>query len=203
MKVRDLFYNGKGIFYYMNQIKTLPFSALSDISVLDVMFISLHGGRDVSVLVNNIVGEEPIPDKMEMLAAVVLGLNGAKWEKLFEVMTENIPLETFIMTTTETIDDVGGSKSNIINENTNSDTTKVTGYNSPDYVDGEKSDRTASDTSTNTATNTNQRQKVSTVSGNKDNLIDDRFKMIKYLNNNLIYDIIFIDISTLLGTLIY
>ena len=203
MQVRDLYIDGKGIFYYMNRVKPLIFSVTMDIDMLDLAFISIHGIREISSLANTILDNEVTPEKMESLAKVILGLNIDKWENLFNIMTADLPLETYKMVTTESVEDTGENESNISTENTNTDSNKVTGYNSPDFVDDEQTERTNSDLTINSTTNSNNRQRTSEVKGNKGNIIDDRIKAIDYLNRSLIYDIIFVDVSTLVGTLIY
>ena len=203
MQVKDLYIDGKGIFYYMNKVKPLIFSVTMDIGTMDLAFISIHGIREISSLANTILNNEIAPEKMESLAKVILGLNIDKWENLFNVMTADLPLETYKMVTTESVEDSGESESNISTENTNTDSNKVTGYNSPDFVDDEQTERVNSDLTINSTNNLNNRQRTSEVKGNKGNIIDDRVKALDYLNKSLIYDIIFVDISTLVGTLIY
>ena len=203
MQVRDLYIDGKGIFYYMNKVKPLIYSVTMDIDMLDLAFISIHGIREISSLANTILENEITPEKMESLAKVVLGLNIDKWENLFNVMTADLPLETYKMITTESVEDSGESESNISTENTNTDSNKVMGYNSSDFVDDEQTERTNSDLTINSVNNLNNRQRTSEVKGNNGNIIDDRIKALDYLNKSLIYDIIFVDVSTLIGTLIY
>lgn len=203
MQVKDLYIDGKGIFYYMNEVKPLIFSVTMDIGTLDLAFISIHGIREISSLANTILNNEITPERMESLAKVILGLNIDKWENLFNVMTADLPLETYKMITTESVEDSGENESNISTENTNTDSSKVTGYNAPDFVDDEQTERVNSDLTINSTTNLNNRQRTSEVKGNKGNIIDDRIKALDYLNKSLIYDIIFVDTSTLVGTLIY
>lgn len=203
MRVNDLYKDKKGIFHYMNLKKPLIFSVLMDIPALDMGFIALHGGREVSVLVRNIVSDPITPVDMENVADVVLGLYGAKWENLFNVMTAELPLETYKMITTESIDDLGGGTSTATRENSDADVNQVTGYNSPDYVNDDKSEKTSLENTTNANTIENARVRNTEIKGNQSNIIDDRIKAIKYLNNNLIYDTIYLDISSLLGSLIY
>lgn len=203
MQVKDLYIDGRGIFYYMNEVNPLIFSVTMDIGTMDLAFISIHGIREISSLANTILNNEITPERMESLAKVILGLNIDKWENLFNVMTADLPLETYNMITTEVIDDIGESSSNMTTENTDINSNRVTGYNTPDYVDNEQDEKTSSDITTNESSNTNKKQITKEVKGNQNNLIDDRLKAIKYLNNDLIYDIIFVDVSTLVGTLIY
>lgn len=203
MQVRDLYIDGKGIFYYMNKVRPLIFSVTMDIETMDLAFISIHGIREISSLANTILNNEITPEKMESLAKVILGLDIDKWENLFNVMTADLPLETYKMVTTESVEDSGESESNISTENTNTDSNKVTGYNSPDFVDDEQTERVNSDLTINSTNNLNNRQRTTEVKGNKGNIIDDRIKALDYLNKSLIYDIIFVDVSTLVGTLIY
>lgn len=203
MKVKDLMLDDKGIFYYMNEVQNLPFLNFTKIQTLDLGFVGLHGNRNISPMVKNIMNGEITDDKMDSLARIVISLNSEKWVNFYNVLVEELPFETHNLITTETVTDSGNTDSETLTESLNSDIDKVSAYNVDDFVEDSASERNLSDVSSNTLSDSRTRERTIQVKGHTQSLINERLKMLEYLNTNLIYDIVYLDIATMLGSLIY
>lgn len=203
MKIKDLRVDDKGLFYYMNQVKPLKFLELTEIDVIDNTFVAFHGERDLSVLAKNVIGDNLTVDTITNLAEIILAMNGTRWEQLFDVMIKTIPEDSYSMITTERVEDLGTSASSTELESSGSDHGKTSAYNVDVLVDDSSNELTNRDLTTNTTDDTMNRERTLEVKGSHGNIIDDRNKTISYLNNNLIYDTIFLDTRRMIGTLIY
>jgi hypothetical protein len=203
MLVADLFYNGKGIFHYINETKPLTFiEDIMGVDELDILFSRLYGNREVSLLsrpVNGVITEE----HMQQLGALLSVLFHDKWERLYETLNAKISLETYNLKTVENIVDSGEVSSNTTNEHSKRDSKSVSAYNDDIMIDDSLDEREGIDTTNNTGTTNNNRERITTVSGNIKNSLDDRIKAINYLKNNLLYDIIFVDVAQKVGKLIF
>lgn len=203
MLVADLFYNGKGIFHYINETKPLTFiEDIMGIDELDILFSRLYGNREVSLLsrpVNGVVTEE----HMQQLGALLTILFYDKWERLYETLNAELSLETYNLKTVENIVDNSEVSSNTINERSKRDSKSVSAYNDDIMIDDSLDEMEGTDTTNNTGTTNNTRERITTVSGNIKNSLDDRIKAINYLKNNLLYDIIFVDVAQKVGKLIF
>jgi hypothetical protein len=203
MLVADLFYNGKGIFHYINETKPLTFiEDIMGVDELDILFSRLYGNREVSLLsrpVNGVITEE----HMQQLGALLSVLFHDKWERLYETLNAKISLETYNLKTVENIVDSGEVSSNTTNEHSKRDSKSVSAYNDDIMIDDSLDEREGTDTTNNTGTTNNNRERITTVSGNIKNSLDDRIKAINYLKNNLLYDIIFVDVAQKVGKLIF
>ena len=203
MLVSDLVYNGKGIFHYINETRPLTFiEDIMRVDELDILFRMLYGNREVSRISrpeNDVVTEE----HMQRLGSLLSFLFHNKWERLYETLNAKISLETYNLKTVENILDNSEVSSNTINEHNKRDSKSVSAYNDNVMVDDSLDEREGIDTTNNTGTTNNTRERVTTVTGNIKNSLDDRIKAINYLKNNLLYDIIFVDIAQKVGILIF
>ena len=131
MRIADLVVDGKGLFYYMNKVESLPFAEAFDIETLDKMFIAMYGGRTLSSTVASIVVHGGVnSDNMDSIAKMLLVSYGLAWDRLYQLMTSDIPLETYSMMTTETISGSEATRHETTSENIRQDLDKVSGYNS-------------------------------------------------------------------------
>ena len=203
MLVADLFYNGKGIFHYINETKPLTFiEDIMGVDELDILFSRLYGNREVSLLSRPVNGEVT-EEHMRQLGALLTILFYDKWERLYETLNAELSLETYNLKTVENIMDNGEVSSNTINERNKRDSKSVSAYNDDIMIDDSLDEMEGVDTTNNTGTTNNTRERVTTVSGNIKNSLDDRIKAINYLKNNLLYDIIFVDVAQKVGKLIF
>lgn len=203
MLVADLFYNGKGIFHYINETKPLTFiEDIMGVDELDILFSRLYGNREVSLLSRPVNGEVT-EEHMQQLGALLTILFYDKWERLYETLNAELSLETYNLKTVENIIDNSEVSSNTINERNKRDSKSVSAYNDDIMIDDSLDEMEGVDTTNNTGTTNNTRERVTTVSGNIKNSLDDRIKAINYLKNNLLYDIIFVDVAQKVGKLIF
>ena len=203
MLVADLFYNGKGIFHYINETKPLTFiEDIMGVDELDILFSRLYGNREVSLLSRPVNGEVT-EEHMQQLGALLTILFYDKWERLYETLNAELSLETYNLKTVENIIDNSEVSSNTINERNKRDSKSVSAYNDDIMIDDSLDEMEGVDTTNNTGTTNNTRERVTTVTGNIKNSLDDRIKAINYLKNNLLYDIIFVDVAQKVGKLIF
>lgn len=199
MKVKDLVVDGEGIFSIMDKGYEFPY--WYNPKMVDIAFNGLYGEREVSPFVRNIMGDEITYDKMLILTQVLLEMFDDKWNNVYTLLMEDIPKESYNIRTRETIDDEGKIISNSENKTINNDVDEVSGYNSPDMVDDRSTNRTTSDSGKHDTDNTNKRVRELETSGNLTNAYDDKRKLANYLLKELRYDIIYIDVSQIVGSL--
>ena len=203
MLVADLFYDGKGIFHYINETKPLTFiEDIMGVDELDILFSRLYGNREVSLLSRPVNGEVT-EEHMQQLGALLTILFYDKWERLYETLNAELSLETYNLKTVENIIDSGEVSSNTVNERNKRDSKSVSAYNDDIMIDDSLDEMEGVDTTNNTGTTNNTRERITTVTGNIKNSLDDRVKAINYLKNNLLYDIIFVDVAQKVGKLIF
>ena len=200
MRVNDLWYDNKSIFYYINKSHPLPMVDL-DVSYLDILFQNMYGDRKVSKLADP--RGEVTEEFMTQLGALLSIMFSDKWDKIYEVIEQKVPLETYNLTTTEIIEDEGTSITNTTNEQNRTDNTSVTGYDSDDFVDDSMKTLDGVDNINSTGETSNKKERVTTVTGNIKNSLEDRINVIKYLKNSLVYDIMFVDVAQRVGKLIF
>jgi len=204
MLVQDLMIDGKGLFHYMNELEPLPFTPAMDIETLDKMFIGLHGIKTVSptvasIMLNGGVNEE----NMLTVAKMLLTMYGTAWSRLYELYTQDIPLESYSMTTFETHSGTEETSLGITSESTSQDIDKVSGYNASDMVDNVEKSTNRQDTTTNQGTRTDERIVTKEVKGLKGSRVQEVTKLMKFIQNNLIVDIVFNNVANFVGSLYY
>lgn len=200
MRVADLIIDGKGVFYYINKTHPLPLVDV-DVNSLDTLFNMLYGNRGITKLADPM--GELTEVHMTQLGALLSILFSDKWDSLYEVISAKVPLETYNLTTTETVEDVGSSSSDTTNEHNKTDNKSVTGFDSEEFVDDSLSMLEGVDTMSNKGEVNNTRERVVSVKGNIKNSLEDRINTVKYLKNDFIYDTIFIDVIQKIGKLIF
>lgn len=203
MILRNLNIDGNGIFYYIN--KNVPFEFLEPetIRYLDILFMGKHGERKTSPLVDTIFLDGVLDNYMDNLGFVLGMMFKLKWVNSHKLLNTEIPMESYSLTTVEKVsaDNVNDSISS--SERTNISGKKISAYDDDILVDDFETDNVDSDTNTSNKTNTNVRDKTSTISGNRGFVVDDRNKNIDFYKSNVMYDIIINDVASELATLIY
>ena len=199
MLIRELVYDKKSIFQYMNEFKELDFIGI-DLNILDGILRSKYGNRKVSTYVENVVGEETTDENMKLLGAMLSTQFHDKWKdyhRIYESMVVNNDID---ITVTETITDDTDRDNTSITKSSNDTTESMTGYNTPDFIDTDRKDHTmTSDTDSKNKELYNRQREVKTIgSKNKDDL-----KIIKQLTNLSIYDMMLIEVVREVGTLIF
>lgn len=204
MLVCELMVDDKGLFYYMNELETLPFTPAMDIETLDKMFIGLHGVKVVSptvesVMLNGGVNEE----NMRTVAKMLLTMYGMAWSRLYELYTQDIPLETYSMTTTETHLGTEETSLGITSESTSQDVDRVSGYNTSDMVDNVEKSSNRQDTTSNQGTRTDERTVTKEVRGLQGSRVQEVTRLVRFIQKNLIVDVVFNDVANFVGSLYY
>ncbi len=204
MLVCDLMIDGKGLFHYMNELETLPFTSVMGIETLDKMFIGLHGIKTVSptvasIMLNGGVNEE----NMLTVAKMLLTMYSTAWSRLYELYTQDIPLESYSMTTVETHSGTEETSLGITSESTSQDIDKVSGYNTSDMVDNVEKSTNRQDTTTNQGTRTDERTITKEVKGLQGSRVQEMTRLVKFIQNNLIVDIVFNNVANFVGSLYY
>ena len=204
MLVRDLMIDGKGLFHYMNEIETLPFIPAMGIETMDKIFIGLHGMKAVSPVVASIMLNGGVNEtNMITLASMLLTMYGVTWNRLYELYTQDIPLETYSMTTTEHHKGSETSSSSTSSEATSEDLDRVTGYNSDAMVDNSAKNIERADVTENEGTRSDERTITKEVKGLQGSRIEEVNKLVKFIRQNLIINEVFNNVVGVVGSLYY
>ena len=204
MLVSELMVDGKGLFYYMNELENLPFTHAIDIETLDKMFIGLHGVKVVSSIVESVMLNGGVNEEnMLTVAKMLLAMYGMAWNRLYELHTQDIPLESYSMTTTETHLGTEETSLGITSESTSQDVDRVSGYNASDMVDNVEKSSNRQDTTSNQGTRTDERTVTKEVRGLQGSRVQEVTRLVKFIQNNLIVDVVFNDVANFVGSLYY
>lgn len=204
MLVRDLMVDGKGIFYYMNELEELPFIPAMDIETMDKLFIGLHGMKSISPLVASIMDNGGVTESnMTILARMLLLKYGEMWDRLYKLYTQDIPLETYSMTTTERHEGSEATSSSISTETTSEDLNMVSGYNSEAMVDDSAKNIERKDLTENEGTRSDERTITKEVKGLQNSRVLETERLIRFIRNNLIIDEVFNNVADVVGSLYY
>lgn len=201
LKVKDLKLNDKGIFYYINEIKPLPFINLIETRILDMGFNALHGEKILSPFAREIFLVKE--NAMIEIAEMIVSMFGSKWETMISLYETELGLETYKLETTEMIDEIG-NRTNVRNDISESERLKqISTFDDDLLSDDEKEINTGSLDVTDTGNTSNNKQVTRTVKGNINNKLSDVNRYIRILQSTVLNDIIYTDVSQLLGLSIY
>ena len=203
LKVYDLYVDGKGIFYYLNEIEPLPFNKLVDINTIDLTFITLYGSRVIAPPIERIVKDKVTEDKLKQIASLLYGMYNQKWTNLFEIFAEKVSLDSYVSNTTETVKDNTTIDHTQAKTATDTNTNAVTGFNSDEWTNNSRSTQDVNDTTKNTGTTNNNKERSTQTRGSLNNRIDDRRKVLDLLNQEVLNEVIFKDTIQLVGRLMF
>lgn len=178
MKVSEKF-TTENLFDEINKIRQFPFISLFSADKMNLFYINTYGDRTLSKMGRNLT----VPE----IANILVNLYGEKWDKIYESILVDFPiLENYVETVTEKTNETGNSTNNTTETNVE----KVSAYNDNDFVNDEQS------------TNTNE------MKMNNENVIEKTYEKritenatknlenaLNYLQNNVIYYIIFSDVN--------
>ena len=207
MLVKDLKYNNKGIFAYMLDTSPEPLflENISSITSIDLGFYLKYGDRQVPQTVIDMLGTEVNDDFMKVVVNLLLELYKEKWENLYDLMVVNLQLtaDDYKMVVSENV--VGDETSTDSNTRTSLSTSanKVAAYDSTDYSNKDQKAFDGNETSSGTGNKTNTQNLKRTTSGFRSNPNKNVEAAVNYLRNNLLYDIVYTDVSYVLSSLIY
>lgn len=204
MLVRDLMVDGKGLFHYMNELETLPFTSAMEVEIMDKMFIGLHGMKVLSPTVASIMLNGGVnEDNMLIVAKMLLTMYGAVWNRLYELYTQDIPLETYSMTTTEHHTGSETTSSSTTSESASEDLDMVSGYNSETMVDNSARNIDRTDLTENEGTRSDERTITKEVRGLQGSRVEEVKRLVNFIQNNLIIDVVFNNVANFVGSLYY
>lgn len=177
MKLDELITTSKGVFSYIDAISPLPWDKVVTPEDTDIAFMFAHGEKVITGKVLDTFSDLGEDGTLEKLAKIINTRYHDKWSKLYEGFIADYPLN---VVSRETLDDTVKKENNTTN--------KVSAYDSEDLT----TDTGVDDNGTTTHTYT------------KDNISLDAYnKNIELLQDNLIYDIVFIDVKSLILLSIY
>ena len=187
----------KGIFYYINSISPFEWSSVVTPDNLDNAFLRLNGNYLISDCINDSMVNNA-PD-LQMLAQIIKDLYFFKWNKIYDILIQEVPLlQSYIE---EISEETTGETTNTNNSaigSTIGTVNKVSAYNESDFVNKDNEEQTENRTDNTTNNGTNNGTRTVTKKGFNGSYSKDLNEQIIYLKNNLIYDIIFNDVKSIL-----
>lgn len=167
-----------GIFSKIDDIKPISIGVPAD--VLDDTFLGLYGQKELSVYAE---GKE-----VDTIAKELAYMFVDKWNRIFNLeYAEKVNYGGYSETITETIKDDGANG----NDETETEINKVSAFNDDDFVNKDN----ATTERKNTGTTTNNRTREYTRQGYNDNQTEKIKNYLDLLQDNLINDIIYRDVS--------
>lgn len=181
MKVSERF-TSENLFEELHNLHPFPFVEHFPVDKVNLFYLNTYGDRTLSKMGRNLTVSE--------IASVIVGLHSEKWDKIYSSMMLEYPvLENHVETFTETIKENGKTT----NDTSETSLEKVSAYNDNDFVNDEQT------TNTNSMSGTNENEVVKTTEKKvTENATKNIENAIKYLQNNVIYNIIFSDINNVL-----
>lgn len=178
MKVSEKF-TTENLFDEMNKLHPFPFISLFSADKMNVFYNNTYGDRTLSKMGRNLT----VPE----IASILVNLYGEKWDKIYESILVDFPiLENYVEVITETTNEVGNSTNNTTETNVE----KVSAYNDEDFVNDEQS------TNTNEMKMNNENKVEKTYEKKvTENATKNLENALNYLQNNVIYYIIFSDVN--------
>lgn len=185
--------SGKGVLTYFSEKAKTIVGARYPIESLDTYYTLSRGLKLCSSYVEDELEEYDVETVFTHAGKLIEDIYLNKWSNLLEatnIETEYItPSTGYIETIDETITDDGNSQNSGTDETVN----KVSAYDSEDFVDNDTDSRTTS----NTATNSNERVRSYTRKGSQ-NIASSIKANVDCLSNDYICDIIFNDVDNIM-----
>ena len=178
---------------------------ISSITSIDLGFYLKYGDRQVPQTVTDILGTEINDDFMKVVANLLLELYKEKWENLYDLMVVNLQLtaDDYKMVVNESIVGDENSTDSSTRTNISTNANKVAAYDSSDYSEKDQKVFDGNETNSGTGAKTNTQNLKRTTSGFRSNPNKNVEAAVNYLRNNLLYDIVYTDVSYILSSLIY
>ena len=178
---------------------------ISSITSIDLGFYLKYGDRQVPQTVIDILGNEINDDFMKVVANLLLELYKEKWENLHDLMVVNLQLtaDDYKMVVNESIVGDENSTDSSTRTNISTNANKVAAYDSSDYSEKDQKVFDGNETNSGTGAKTNTQNLERTTSGFRSNPNKNVEAAVNYLRNNLLYDIVYTDVSYILSSLIY
>ena len=177
MKMKDLITTSKGLFSYIDEVNPLPWGKVVTPEDTDAAFMFSHGDKTVTGKVLDMFSEDGEDETLKKLAKIINAHYGVKWGRMYEGFIADYPLN---VVSRETLEDTVTKQNNTTN--------KVSAYDSDDLTTDTGIEDNGSTTHTYTKDNTS---------------LDAYNKNVELLQDNLIYDNVFLDVKNLILLSIY
>lgn len=202
MRLKDLQVDGKGIFYYINEIKPLPVDDLVEISTVDLTFNLKHGNKIISPFVKSMYQEHK-EDTLIELSKIIVSMFYSKWERTVETYKNELSLETYNLETSESIGETGSRSSNRTDVSTDERENKVSTFDDENYSNEGLETTSGNLSVTDTGSTEHNKTVTKLVKGNINNKLSDVNRYLNILQKDVFNDMIYTDVSQLLGLSIY
>ena len=180
----ELVDNSNGIFHYINELKPFVWNDSVSPLELDIAYQYLNGNRTVNSSTSSQFMTDGVEYTLRERANVALVLFGRKWEQLYQNFIVDYPVtQSYDETIKELIDDKNKRSFNRQKDS------KVSAYDSEELVDDE-TDLVSEDSNIN---NTHTRDYVRTGTN-----VRNIEQNIQRLQKEVLYDIVFQDVNSLL-----
>lgn len=178
---------------------------ISSITSIDLGFYLKYGDRQVPQTVIDILGTKVSDSFMKVVANLLLELYKEKWENLYDLMVLNLQLtaDDYKMIVNESIVGDENSTDSSTRTNISTNANKVAAYDSSNYSEKDQKVFDGNETNSGTGAKTNTQNLERTTSGFRSNPNKNVEAAVNYLRNNLLYDIVYTDVSYILSSLIY
>lgn len=185
--------------------KPLFLENISSITSIDLGFYLKYGDRQVPQTVIDILGTEINDDFMKVVANLLLELYKEKWENLYDLMVVNLKLtaDDYKMVVNESIVGDENSTDSSTRTNTTTNTDRVAAYDSSSYSTKDQKVFSGNETNSGEGAKSSAQNLERTTSGFRSNPNKNVEAAVNYLRNNLLYDIVYTDVSYILSSLIY
>lgn len=203
LKLKDLKYEDKGVFYYINELKPFTFNELISVDSLQLGFDMLHGEKLVTPYIVNIFNNSDKEYALNEIGKIINMMFRDKWDKLINVYENEINLNTYQLLSVNE-ETITGSNTNTKENNTENERLNLkSSFDSDVLVDDDKEVNTENNTVKDTGSSTNTVSSSKEIKGNISNRLDDILKFTNLLNKTVINDIIYTDVKEFIGLSIY
>lgn len=203
MKLKDLKYEGKGVFYYINENKPFTFTELISVESLQLGFDILHGEKLVTPYIANMFNSNDYENSLNEIGKVINMMFRNKWDKLINVYENEINLNTYQLLSVNEETITGSNTNTKENKSDNERLIQKSSFDSDVLVDDDKETNNENSTVTDTGETENKVSSSKEVTGNISNRLDDILKFTELLNKTVVRDIIYTDVKQFIGLSIY
>lgn len=203
LKVKELKFEGKGVFHYINELDPFTFNELISVDSLQLGFDILHGEKLVTPYIVNIFNHSDKEYALNEIGKVINMMFRNKWDKLINVYENEINLNTYQLLSVNEETITGSNTNTKENNSENERLNQKSSFDSNVLVDDDKEINTENNTVTDTGSSENVISSSKEVTGNISNRLDDVLKFTNLLNKTVINDIIYTDVKQFIGLSIY
>lgn len=186
MKVKDKF-SETNLFEEINKVSPFPFVDVFPVDRLQQFYLLCHGEKPL-----NNTGRKA---SVEELAKIISGLYSENWKRIYDSIIPDFPiLESYVETVTEETEENGKNEMQGKTENKNT----VSAYNDDDFVNND-----ATETENESKEEKESKTHLIRETRRTENATENLKNALNYLQNNVIYFIIFNDVNNVITKSIY